>query len=344
MSEDNRSGRKIIWGFIGCFFFFASFIVWIFIGCYGFAGTHEGLLGGAMIYGLDAELNIALWLCVFPIVPVCFIYELLFGILYIARSKDKKLKKGTGIFLLVILGFLAAPCIFWGIRYQAKIMSDSASIRAYLKDTYGETAAHEAKIHMDEYDKDYPHYEISTPVLAKGDTFELHYSEFNGRYQDNLDDRINWGAEGFNEAFNDYLDDKYQLPSNMHIEATFDGADLGNYHYGDDYREFFPTAKYRLGTIYVETDYIDQNTIENIPVDIFENYYPLFKDYVDDSFIIVVRVNGENAMRIQVDKPFYGNYYRATATFYAYSDFSSLSYMNGTVFIDEIGKTVIAIQ
>ena len=50
------------------------------------------------------------------------------------------------------------------------------------------------------------------------------------------------------------------------------------------------------------------------------------------------------AMSIQIDEPFYGNYYRATATFYAYNDFSSLSYLDGTVFIDEIGKTVIAIQ
>lgn len=49
-------------------------------------------------------------------------------------------------------------------------------------------------------------------------------------------------------------------------------------------------------------------------------------------------------MSIQVDKPFYGNYYRATATFYAYNDFSSLDYLNGTVFIDEIGKTVVKIQ
>ena len=100
MSEDKKSAAKVVWGFIGCFFFFASFLVWIFVGCFGFAGTHEGLLGGPMIYGLDAELYVALWLCVIPVIPVCFLYELIFGIAYIARSKDKKLKKGTGIFLL----------------------------------------------------------------------------------------------------------------------------------------------------------------------------------------------------------------------------------------------------
>lgn len=344
MSEDSRSAAKVVWGFIGCFIFFASFLVWIFIGLFGFAGTHEGLLGGAMIYGLDAELDIGLWLCVFPIVPVCFLYELVFGIVYIGRSKDKKLKKGAGIFVLAVVLFLLTPCVFWGIRYQVKTLSDSASIRAYLKDTYGETVAREAKIHMDEYDKDYPHYEISTPVLPKGETFELSYSAFHGCYQDNLENCINWSSEGFIEDFNDYLDDKYQLPSNMHIEATFDGADLGDYHYGDDYTEFFPTAKYRIGKVIVDTDYIDRNTIQDIPVDVYENYYPLFEDQIQDYFIIIVRVNGENAMQIQVDKPFYGNYYRATATFYAFSDFSSLSYMNGTVFIDEIGKTVITIQ
>ena len=82
MSEDKKSAAKVVWGFIGCFFFFASFLVWIFVGCFGFAGTHEGLLGGSMIYGLDAELNIALWLCVIPVIPVCFLYELIFGIAY----------------------------------------------------------------------------------------------------------------------------------------------------------------------------------------------------------------------------------------------------------------------
>ena len=68
------------------------------------------------------------------------------------------------------------------------------------------------------------------------------------------------------------------------------------------------------------------------------------EDQIQDYFIIIVRMNGENAMSIQVDKPFYGNYYRATATFYAYNDFSVLSYLNGTYFIDEIGKTVVVIQ
>lgn len=343
MSEDSKSKGKVILGFIGCFIFFASFIIWIFIGCYGFFGTYEGLLGGSMLYGLKAEINIAFWLCVFPIVPVSFLYELIFGILYIARSKDKKFKKASGIFALAILLFLVTPCVFWEIRYQAKAISDSTSIRAYLKDTYGETAAREAKIRIDEFDKDYPHYLISTPVLAKGDAFELHYSEFNGRYQDNLENHINWGAEGFNESFNSYLDGKYHLPSNMHFEASFDGADLGNYHYGDDYTVFFPSAKYRIGKIYVDTDYADSNTLENIPVEIYENYYPLFEDYVEDCFIIIVRIKGKEAMSIQVDKPFYGNYYRATATFYAYKDFSSLNFLNGTVFIDEIGKTVVAI-
>ena len=344
MSEDSKSAAKAVWGFIGCFLFFASFLVWIFIGCYGFFGTHEGLLGGPMIYGIKAELNIALWLCVFPVVPVCFLYELLFGILYVARSKDKKFKKATGIFLLVILLFVAAPCVFWGIRYQAKAISDSASIREYLKDTYGETVAREAKIRMAEYDKDYPYYNITTPVLAKGETFELHYSEFHGRYQDNLENRILWSSEGFSEDFNGYLDDKYQLPPNMHLEASFDGADLGNYHFGDNYAVFFPSAKYRIGKIYVDTDYSDRNTLESIPVDIYENYYPLFEKHVEDYFVIIVRIKGQNAMSIQVDKPFYGNYYRATATFYAYNDFSSLDYLNGTVFIDEIGKTVVKIQ
>ena len=344
MSEDSKSAAKIIWGFIGCFIFFASLLVWIFIGCFGFFGTHEGLLGGPMIYGLDAELNIALWLCVFPVIPVCFLYELIFGIAYIARSKDKKFKRTSGIILLAVLLFLVTPCVFWGIRYHVKTISDSASIRAYLKDTYGETFAREAKIRMDEYDEDYPHYLISTPALAKGDTFELHYSEFNGRYQDNLENRIKWSSEDFCEDFNDYLDDKYQLPSNMHFEATFDGADFGDYHYGDDYTVFFPAAKYRIGKIYVDTGYTDSNTIENIPVDIYENYYPLFEDCIEDYFIIIVRINGEDAMSIQVDKPFYGNYYRATATFYAYNDYSALSYLNGTYFIDEIGKTVVTIQ
>lgn len=344
MSEDKKSAAKVVWGFIGCFFFFASFLVWIFVGCFGFAGTHEGLLGGPMIYGLDAELNVALWLCVIPVIPVCFLYELVFGIVYIARSKDKKLKKGTGIFLLAVLLFVASPCIFWAIRYQAKTLIDSASIRAYLKDTYGETAAREAKIRMDEFDEDYPYYEISTPILPKGKTFDLSYSEYKGRYQDNLENCINWSSEGFSEDFNGYLDDKYQLPSNMHFEAYFDGANLGDYHYGDDYTEFFPTAKYRIGKVYYDTDYTDKNTLQNIPVDVYENYYPLFEDHVENFFTVIVRVNGVEAMSIQIDEPFYGNYYRATATFYAYNDFQALSYLNGTVFIDEIGKTVITIQ
>ncbi|MEE3426153.1 MAG: hypothetical protein VZR26_11355 [Erysipelotrichaceae bacterium] len=197
---------------------------------------------------------------------------------------------------------------------------------------------------MDEFDKDYPNYEISTPILPKGKTFDLSYSEYKGRYQDNLENCINWSSEGFSEDFNNYLDDKYQLPSNMHFEAYFDGADLGDYHYGDDYTEFFPTAKYRIGKVYYDTEYTDKNTLQNIPVDVYENYYPLFEDHVENFFTIIVRVNGVEAMSIQIDEPFYGNYYRATATFYAYNDFSSLSYLNGTVFIDEIGKTVIAIQ
>ena len=344
MSEDKKSAAKVVWGFIGCFFFFASFLVWIFVGCFGFAGTHEGLLGGSMIYGLDAEINVALWLCVIPVIPVCFLYELVFGIAYIARSKDKKLKKGTGIFLLAVLLFVASPCIFWAIRYQALVIGNSASIRSYLKDKYGETAARQAKIRVDEFDTEDPSFLISTPILEKGKTFDLHYSSYKGGYGDNLDDYISKGIPGFREDFGKYLDEKYQMPSNIHLDANFDGADMGDYHYGDDYTEFFPTAKYRIGKVYYDTDYTDKNTLQNIPVDVYENYYPLFEDHVENCFIIIVRVNGVEAMSIQIDKPFYGNYYRATATFYAYNDFQALSYLDGTVFIDEIGKTVITIQ
>ena len=343
MSADSKSAAKLVWGFIGCFFFFASFLVWIFVGCFGFAGTHEGLLGGSMIYGLDAELNVALWLCVIPVIPVCFLYELIFGIAYIARSKDKKFKKGTGIFLLAVLLFVASPCIFWAIRYQALVIGNSASIRSYLKDKYGETAARQAKIRVDEFDTEDPSFLISTPILEKGKTFDLHYSSYKGGYGDNLDDYISKGIPGFREDFGKYLDEKYQMPSNMHIDAEFDGADLGDYHCGDDYTEFFPTAKYRICFLYVDLDDADYDAFINTPIEICDEYNFLLENSPNRCLQVIFRIDGEDALKVQIDAPFYGNYYRATATYYACNSYPELSYLNGTYFVDTLGKTVVEI-
>ena len=343
MSADGKSAAKVVWGFIGCFFFFASFLVWIFVGCFGFAGTHEGLLGGSMIYGLDAELNIALWLCVIPVIPVCFLYELIFGIAYIARSKDKKFKKGTGIFLLAVLLFVASPCIFWAIRYQALVIGNSASIRSYLKDKYGETAARQAKIRVDEFDTEDPSFLISTPILEKGKTFDLHYSSYKGGYGDNLDDYISKGIPGFREDFGKYLDEKYQMPSNMHIDAEFDGADLGDYHCGDDYTEFFPTARYRICFLYVDLDDADYDAFINTPIEICDEYNFLLENSPNRCLQVIFRIDGEDALKVQIDAPFYGNYYRATATYYACNSYPELSYLNGTYFVDTLGKTVVEI-
>ena len=343
MSEDKKSAAKVVWGFIGCFFFFASFLVWIFVGCFGFAGTHEGLLGGSMIYGLDAEINVALWLCVIPVIPVCFLYELIFGIAYIARSKDKKLKKGTGIFLLAVLLFVAAPCIFWGIRYQALVIGNSASIRSYLKDKYGETAARQAKIRVDEFDTEDPSFLISTPILEKGKTFDLHYSSYKGGYGDNLDDYISKGIPGFREDFGKYLDEKYQMPSNMHIDAEFDGADLGDYHCGDDYTEFFPTAKYRICFLYVDLDDADYDAFINTPIEICDESNFLLENSPNRCLQVIFRIDGEDALKVQIDAPFYGNYYRATATYYACNSYHEVSYLNGTYCVDTLRKTVVEI-
>lgn len=84
--EKHNTVKKVL-SAIGTAFFFASYIPCVYIVLCSIEGVRSGLFGDNCIYGFDAKLDLLTWFIIIPVIPVCFIYQLVFGIAYIRKRK-----------------------------------------------------------------------------------------------------------------------------------------------------------------------------------------------------------------------------------------------------------------
>lgn len=263
---EKKSSAKKIFGIIGTVFFFLSYIPYIWIIINSLDGVQTGLIGGPYVHGFDAMIHILLWFCIIPIVPVCFIYQLIFGIAYI--RKRRKLSIVTLILVaLIVVGILAAglPEV---IKKELQTKADSPVITEYLEGKYGQEMA--SNITMKVYDYESHGYKVTSPVLPEGLYF---YTYVGNGYYDDLINTFTREHVDFQDRFDDYINGKYDMPENIRFKTHIKSIDFGDYKHGDDYSVLFERTNYDITEIVYETDEISDDIAIGIFKDAWNNYF-----------------------------------------------------------------------
>lgn len=293
MAAENKHIFKKIMSVVGVTIFFLSYLPFVLLIEYGFHGTQAGLFGGPYIYGFEAMANCFVWLCFIPVYPVCIIYQLIFGILYIRKHKILKL-----ITIAVVVSIITAILIA-GVTFEfkkaKKLSIAREEITEYLADKYGEGVTEGITIRIEDYDDD--SYNVTSPVLPD------HYGFFNvsgsdGSYSDTLTNGFTYANTDYLPALEAYLDDLYDLPDNYDIQVFVDNIYFGDYRDGDDYESLFDVSDYNVQGIEVRVDSIDDEEVLSLINNVYVNEYPKFEDNVADYYTIYIKVNDQNAFSV----------------------------------------------
>ncbi len=321
MASQNIGKAKKVFGIIGVVLFFLSYLPFIPLIEVGIHGTQSGLFGGPYIYGFDAIANIFLWLCIVPIYPICILYQLIFGIAYIRKHKVLK------IVTIAVVASLVTAILAAGIYYEVKkkelIDADRELIIEYLSDKYGEEVTSDITITLTNYDD--RQYRVTSPVLPKDGYFYVYTSEDDDFYDDLVETYKRWD-ETFEDDFDAYIDEQYDMPDNMNLQCVLDSVYFGDFTYGDDHDVLFEGAQYRVTGIEVdEGDITDEDVLE-ILNGVWEEQIPKLSDVMGEDYLwLYIKENGNHAFYITI----YPDSAAADISIYTGRGYQVLTQLNG---------------
>lgn len=291
---EKKNMAKIILGGIGTILFFASYIPYLYIIICSVDGVQEGLFGGSYVYGFEAMFNLLQWFIFFPIIPVCFIYQMAFGIAYIRK------RKALSIITLVLVAAITGGILLAGIpvefRKKQQIKDDIPVITEYLEEKYGHEMASNLNISLSDYESH--DYKVTTYVLPEG----LYFYTYLG--YPNYDDlvptflRVN---EDYNERFNDYINSKYDLPENVRFRTNIESIDFGDYKHGDDTSELYDRTEYTITAMEVESKELSDEIVTGIINEAWSKYFSQIEIPADtDHLILYIKQNGSYAFSVTI--------------------------------------------
>ena len=321
MASQNTGKAKKVFGIIGVVLFFLSYLPFVPLIEVGIHGVQSGLFGGPYIYGFDAIANIFLWLCIVPIYPICILYQLIFGIAYIRKHKVLK------IVTIAVVASLVTAILAAGIYYEVKkkelIDADRELIIEYLSDKYGEEVTSDITITLTYYDD--RQYRVTSPVLPEDGYFYVYTSEDDDFYDDLFKTYMRWD-ETFEDDFDAYIDEQYDMPDNMNLQCVPDSVYFGDFTYGDDHDVLFEGAQYRVTGIEVdEGDITDEDVLE-ILNGVWEEQIPKLSDVMGEDYIcLYIKKNGNHAFYITI----YPDSAAADISIYTGRGYQVLTQLNG---------------
>lgn len=169
-----------------------------------------------------------------------------------------------------------------------------SDIRAYLADRYGKDLSEGVEITCTDAEKCV--FELTTPVLRKGATFEVHLpSPDNNKYSDTLLSTF-WLNYDFRRDFSQYVHDMIGLPQDIVVnQLHLEYFDFDGYKYGDDYASRFATAKYNVMIVEWKLNSIDLKKCPELVETFYRKFWPLFDGHIRDkgSLLVYFDVNGD---------------------------------------------------
>ena len=292
MASQNTGKLKKVFGITGAVLFFLSYLPLFYLIAVGIEGRLSGLFGGPLLYGFDAMWNYFTWLCIVPIYPACIIYQLIFGIVYIRKHRILNYAAIGVVFVLVtaitVVGLTAEN------KNEKRLAAAKPLIEQYLTDKYGEGFITEnTRIRLFSPDED--GYMVTTDVLPDGIEFAVYLSAGN----DTLIDSFCNYNDDFRKEFEDYASEQCGIPDNMSLQVNIESVEFGSYHLGDDYTDLFPRVDYSIGGLTVDLDNANDDSVEELIYEVWEEQFPEFEDKSDSDYITMyVRDNGEYAYSV----------------------------------------------
>ncbi len=292
-------------GIAGLAIFYLSYVPYLML-AWGAAFGTDTFFGGDLfrgyVYGFEAVGYIGLFYStLLPVLPVCLLYQVLFGLLYIRRL-PRDIKRPAGIYAGVFALLILVPCLIYSGRELVYYTGNAPKVRSFLAEKYGDSVADKCRIRLNDMESE--DFDVYSPIILSDRSFTVNRS--NGS---NFDDHgylileFENENEGFREDLNSYLDETFDMPDNMHLEAYCSELDFGSYKYGDDYASLIPDAGYCIYKLYVELDSVSQEDLEELLVSIWYNQCPKFADKLEDSLVIIVSVDGQAVANLQITLP-----------------------------------------
>lgn len=323
---EKKSTAKAIFGITGTIFFFASYFPYIRIIFSSAEGVQEGLFGGQIIYGFDAMIHLLQWFCIIPVIPVCFIYQVVFGITYIRKRKVLSVIT-ISLASLIIAGVLTAG-LPAEIKKIHQIKKDEPVITEFLDEKYGHGMA--SDLRMSVFDYKSHGYKIESHVLPDGLFFYAYAdSTGSGDIYDDLIETFTRVNNEYSDRFNAYVNSKYDHPENVRFRATIESIDFGDYKYGDDFTVLFDRTDYMINTIEFDTDDLNDDIVNGIIKDVWNNYFSQTEiPEGTDHLILYIKQNGKYAFSAAIfpgkgDTP-------ASALITTYADYPVVTKLNGS--------------
>lgn len=314
---ENNTAVKKVFGVIGAVLFFSSYLPYLFLVFAAINGFVLGLAGESYVYGFEAVCGQFVLLCIFPVYPVCILYQLIYGIVYI--RKRKKLKIAAIAVVAVLVAAIFASCFYYEIRKRHQLNEDSGYIIEYLSDKYGDDIASDISISM--INPEERCYGVTSHVLPDSARFNVYAADGT----DNLVRIFEQYNENFHEDFENYLAEVYDLPENMSISVMITDIEFGDYRCGDDYERLFDGVDYKAAGITVDVMDLSSDDAIEIVSSVMRDQYPLFEGNTsnDDFWVVYLKDNGMYAFSVTV------LFDSMTAHFDRYSDYHFSSDLNG---------------
>lgn len=292
-------------GIAGLAIFYLSYVPYLML-AWGAAFGTDTFFGGDLfrgyVYGFEAVGYIGLFYStLLPVLPVCLLYQVLFGLLYIRRL-PRDIKRPAGIYAGVFALLILVPCLIYSGRELVYYTRNAPKVRSFLAEKYGDSVADKCRIRLNDMESE--DFDVYSPIILSDRSFTVNRSNGN-TFDDHgyLILEFENENEGFREDLNSYLDETFDMPDNMHLEAYCSELDFGNYKYGDDYASLIPDAGYCIYKLYVELDSVSQEDLKELLVSIWYEQCPKFADKLEDSLVIIVSVDGQAVANLQITLP-----------------------------------------
>ena len=301
MHDETREEKPLgLFGILGAILYYLSFLPYlycvfaavmgidVFFGFMDYSGT---------LYGLKAVIYSGMMLTVIPILPVCLLYQILFGTICL-RVRPKSVRRPAAIYACIFAALIVIPClIYWG-REKIYVASNKPEVRAFLEDKYGEQFTGHCRIVLESMEDE--EFKVYSPVLPDDVPFIVSRDRNTHEFDDHNDLMRGFAYynEGFTEALNDYLDEIYGLPDNAHISVECSSVDFRDY--SGDYTDLLRNAEYTIYSIDIEPETIDQESLEELTYEIWERYVPRFGRSVDECLTVYIYDGDTRVAEIQV--------------------------------------------
>lgn len=276
-----------------------SFIPYLFLTYTCIFGIEFGFFDTDMYYGFDALLIALIAGTIIPIYPLILIYQIVYTLKQY-KNFSNKFKKSIILIVISIFASIIIPSLIYLNIKNNKINNsyehDKIIIENYLRATFG---THYEDMEVLRNDNGSISYRVKTPLLDYSFTIELNSDRNqinkNTFYKDFIEEN------NMQEQFDIYINNLYDLPSNVKINSIITSFDINNYSIGDSVDSLLNTCEYKIDSIYIYNSFYDKEEIINTIKEYYEKYnYLLEPYYTQDWLMFYVKINDKNYASIQV--------------------------------------------